>query len=197
MALPTSYQRVTTATDYDTSVCKPYLAFDGTDDSFGTNSINFSATDAMSVCVGVTKLSDAALQMIAELSVNLNTNNGSFYLLGPDGAAGNNYSFASKGTSSTATNVSATSPVTNVITAQSKISTPLASIRKDGAAGSSSTATQGTGNFGNYPLFIGRRNNASFPFNGRIYQLVVCGKTLSASELASTEAYVNSKTGAY
>jgi hypothetical protein len=44
---------------------------------------------------------------------------------------------------------------------------------------------------------IGRRNNASLPFNGRIYQMVVCGKALNSSELASTEAYVNSKTGAY
>jgi hypothetical protein len=53
------------------------------------------------------------------------------------------------------------------------------------------------GNFGNYPLYIGRRNNASLPLNGRIYQMIVCGKTLSASELASTEAFVNTKTGAY
>jgi len=55
----------------------------------------------------------------------------------------------------------------------------------------------GTGNFGNYPLYIGRRNNASLPLNGRIFQMIVVGKTLSASELASTEAFVNQKTGAF
>ena len=190
-----TYQRIAAATDYATAGFLPYLALDGTDDSFGTNSIDFSATDAMSVCVGVTKLSDSSAQMIAELSATLNTNNGTFYLLGPDSVSGNNYTYASKGTTSTTASASATSPVTNVITAQSKISTPLASMRKDGAASGSSSATQGTGNFGNYALFIGRRNNSTFPFNGRIYQLVVCGKTLSASELASTEAYVATKTG--
>ena len=56
---------------------------------------------------------------------------------------------------------------------------------------------QGISNYGNYPLFIGRRNNATLPFEGRIYQLIVCGKTLSASELSATEAYVNARTGAY
>ena len=77
------------------------------------------------------------------------------------------------------------------------ISTPSLALRANGSQVATSTATQGTGNYGNYPLYIGRRNNASLPFNGRIYQMVVCGKALNSSELASTEAYVNSKTGAY
>jgi len=190
-----TYQRIAAATDYATAGFLPYLDLI-TDDSFGTNSIDFTATDEMSVCVGVTKLSDAALAFISELSANVNTNNGSFYLLAPSSAGGNDFTFSSKGTASTPfISVASASPVTNVITAQSKISTPLASIRKNGAASGSSSATQGTGNYGNYPLYIGRRNNTSSPFNGRIYQLIVCGKTLSAAELASTESFVATKTG--
>jgi hypothetical protein len=58
-----AYQRIAAATDYDTSnpVWRPYLAFDGVDDSFGTSSIDFSGTDEMTVFAGVSKLSDAAL----------------------------------------------------------------------------------------------------------------------------------------
>jgi len=70
-------------------------------------------------------------------------------------------------------------------------------LRYNGAVAQTVTSDQGTGNYGNYPLYIGRRNNASVPFNGRIYQMIMVGKTLSASELASTEAFVNTKTGAY
>jgi hypothetical protein len=44
-------------------------------------------------------------------------------------------------------------------------------------------------------LYIGRCGNASIPLNGRIYQLIVCGKALSAHELTTTEAYVAPKTG--
>jgi len=54
----------------------------------------------------------------------------------------------------------------------------------------------GGGNFANTTLTI-FQYAGSFFLSGRIYQLVFCGKTLSASELASTEAFVNTKTGAY
>jgi hypothetical protein len=61
-----AYQRIAAATDYDVSnpVWRPYLAFDGVDDSFGTSSIDFSATDEMTVFAGVTKLSDAAQAVV-------------------------------------------------------------------------------------------------------------------------------------
>ena len=51
----------------------------------------------------------------------------------------------------------------------------------------------GTGNFGNYPLYIGRRNGATLPFNGHIYQLVVRGAL--TADLAPVETYVADKTG--
>jgi hypothetical protein len=44
-------------------------------------------------------------------------------------------------------------------------------------------------------LYIGRRGGSTLPLNGNVYQLIVCGKTLSASELASTESFVAAKTG--
>ena len=54
------YQRVTTSTDYDTVSYPFFLRFDGVDDFLVTNSIDFTATDKMTVAAGVRKLSSAA-----------------------------------------------------------------------------------------------------------------------------------------
>lgn len=196
-----TYQRIAAATDYATAGFLPYLYF-VTDDSFGTNSIDFSATDKMSVCAGITKLSDAATGILVELSADWATNNGSFVTGAPNstGVSGD-YTAGSKGIAVTNANQVAFSavslaPITNVYAATHDIAGDLSAIRLNGAAsGTNGTGDKGAGNFGNYPLFIGRRNNATFPFNGNLYQLIVCGKALSASELASTEAYVATKTG--
>ena len=194
-----AYQRVNTATDYDTTGFLPYLKFDGTDDSFGTNSINFSATDKMSVCAGVTKLSDAAFAVAAELSAVATSNNGAFLLAAPN-AAGPQVAFYSRGTTTanaSVNNATYAAPYVSVVSGLSDISADSVVLRLNGSQVATDATDQGTGNYGTYPLYIGRRNNTSSPFNGNIYQLIICGKTLSASELASTEAYVNSKTGAY
>lgn len=60
-----------------------------------------------------------------------------------------------------------------------------------------SVATQGTGNFGNYPLYIGARAGTSLFLDGHLYSLIVRGAQSTAAEIAAAEAYVNSKTGAY
>ena len=193
-----TYQRIAAATDYATAGFLPYLALDGSDDSFGTNSIDFTATDKMSVCAGVTKSSDAASAMVAELSANAVLNAGAFNIQAP--ATGGNAEYRYGGGGTIFRNVLTSSyaaPITNVLAATQDIVGDAMNLRVNGVSVGTSALDQGTGNFGNYPLYIGRRNNASLPFNGRIYQLVVVGKTLSASELASTEAYVNTKTGAY
>jgi hypothetical protein len=193
-----TYQRIAAATDYATAGFLPYLAFDGTDDSFATSSINFTATDKMAVFAGVTKLSDAAQSVIAELSASVAVNNSAFLLTGPNTAGFANFNYRSKGTTAVDNIVTTyAAPYTAVLAATSNISGSTSSIRVNNGTFSTITSSQGTGNFGNYPLYIGRRGGATLPFTGRIYQLIVCGKTLSASELASTEAYVNTKTGAY
>jgi hypothetical protein len=61
----------------------------------------------------------------------------------------------------------------------------------------SSTATQGTGNYGTYPLYFGSSIGTTLFFNGYEYQTIIVGKTLTATEISNTETYVNSKTKAY
>jgi hypothetical protein len=189
-----AYQLVTTSTNYDTVGFLPYLALI-TDDSLSTGSIDFSATDKMSVCTGVTKLGDTATGTIA--STNSSGLPGYFEFFAPSSTATNDFAFRSIGTlSSQATSAgSYAAPITCVLTGRGDISGDSSTLRLNGSQIASNSADQGTGNYGSYPLQIGRRGGFSLPFNGNIYQLIVCGKTLSASELASTESFVATKTG--
>jgi hypothetical protein len=199
-SVATKYQSITTATSYDTAGFLPYLDLI-TDDSLSTGSIDFTATDKMSVCAGVTKLGDGAggnYGAIAELSADLSANSGTFNLYGPATAPGGTptFGFSSKGTLGVVASATGNAaPITRVLTGQGDIGGDQCILRINAVEAGTSTGNQGTGNFGNYPLFIGRRNNTQYPFNGRIYSLLVVGKTLSASELAATESYVATKTG--
>jgi hypothetical protein len=191
------YQAITTATSYDSSGFLPYLAFDGTDDSLLTNSVDFTATGKMTVWAGVRKLSDAAQGVVSELSATIASNNGSFLLTAPNSAAAN-YNWSSKGTTQVNNTVTTyTAPITNVVTGIADIAGASNIIRINGVQVGSVATTQGTGNYGNYPLYIGRRNNATLPLNGNLYSLIIRGAQSSAAQISSTETWVNGKTGAY
>lgn len=191
-----AYQRVNTATDYDTVGFKPYLAFNGVNQWLQTNSIDFTYGDKMFVCAGVRKLSDAATGMLFETSSSALS--GSFSIRVPQGAAAR-YSYVSTGSSSGQADSPLTfqAPTTNILSGIGDISGDQSILRVNGSQVASSTVDQGTGNYGNYPLYIGSRAGASLWFNGRLYGLVVAGKQASASEIASTETWLNDKTGAY
>ena len=173
-----------------------YLRFDGTDDGMATPSINFTGTDKMTVWAGVRKLSDAATGILAELSTNSDSTNGTFALAAS--VVGNNYYAQSRGTvRSTRDATGYVAPHSAVLVAEAKISTDILRLHVNNAAPLSSATDQGTGTYGNYPLYIGRRNNASLPFNGRIYQLIVRGAASNAGQIAAGEAWVNGKTRAF
>jgi len=176
---------------------RPYLAFDGLDDGMVTSSIDFTGTDKMTVWAGVRKLSDAAAGTVAELSATIASNNGSFRVTAPNSAAAN-YGFSSKGTSqSDAVATTYTAPTTDVVTGIGDISGDIATLRVDGAQKATSATDQGTGTYGNYPLYIGRRGGASVPLNGRLYSLIVRGDATPDGIIQQTERWVNGKTGAY
>ena len=177
-----------------------YLAFNGVNQWLQTNSIDFTYGDKMFVSAGVRKLSDAATSVLFELSAIATSNSGSFYVSGPDSAGANKFSFLSTGTisaSASTGNSNYSAPVTTVISGIGSVSAPNAALRVNGTQVAQSTAAQGTGNYGNYPLYIGARAGTSLWFNGRLYGLVIAGKQASASEIASTETWLNQKTGAY
>ena len=191
-----AYQRVNTSTDYDTVGFKPYLLADGVDDGMVTNSINFTTTDKMTVCAGVRKLSDAAVGMIYELSAIVDNNNGSFNLFNNTDSK---FTIDSKGTIRARTGITATpaAPSTVVVNAAQGIADDVNSGRINAGAYTTNSANQGTGNYGNYPLYLFRRGGTTLPFNGRMYEMTIVGKTLTAGELVNLETYTNNKTGAY
>ena len=176
---------------------KYYLSFDGVDDYLVTGSIDFTATDKMTVFAGLRKLGDVATGLVAELSTDISTNNQCFALLAPSLLG--SYRFFNKGTllQGAGTGNFAPAPNTSVITGIGNISGDVVSIRCNGALLETNSTDQGTGNYGNFPLYIGRRGGTIVPYNGWLYSLVVCGKLASAAEIAATEAWVNQKTRAF
>jgi hypothetical protein len=194
----TDYQKVVSQYDVTEAGVSDvyYLAFDGVDDSLATASIDFSATDEMSLFAGVRKLSDAAVGLVVELSSSVASNNGSFALITDGFSVADGFEYYSRGTTlRRAEKSSVTAPVTKVITGLSDISADSVALRLDGVDEGSSDLDQGTGNYGNYPLYIGRRNVNSLPFNGRIYSLIVRGLLTSGDDLTNAETYVAGETG--
>lgn len=181
------------------------LFTDGIDDGMVTPSINFSGTDKVTVWAGLQKMSDAAAGMLAELSSNaaLVGNTGSFYLSAPNlPLPSERYGFFSRGSAlvvvgqrSLVSNGSA--PDVAILTALGDISSDVSSLSRNGVAGTNGTADQGTGNYGNYPIYLFRRGGASLPYNGIFTGLIVRGAASSAAQISNGNTYINSTLGAY
>lgn len=176
---------------------KYYLSFDGVDDGMATASINFTGTDKMTVIAGVRKASSVGTQCLIELSVSKNVNAGVFAVFSPLTNGADSIAYTSKGTTEVTVEPLLFPVGSYVFTGSSNISTDSHIIRKNGAQASTSNSDQGTGNYGNYPLYIGRRGGASLSFNGRLYGLIVRGAASNAGQIAQAEQYMNSKTRAY
>ena len=169
-----------------------YLEFDGSDDFLQTSYIDFTGTDKVSLFAGVRTLIKHE-GVILESSANSNTSTGN--LLVSVEAISNSYLFRSKGTTGGASRFGIyPAPHSAVLTAKAQISTDLQSLSVNGVFGRADT-DQGTGNYGNYPLYIGRRAGTSLPFNGHIYSLIGVGKLVSDSETAAIEKELAKRTG--
>ena len=200
----TAYQRVGTAFDV-TEAGVPtvhYVQYDGTDDSFSTSSIDFTATNKMSVFAGYRILAGTTSQIFLETSINAFPNTGGFNI--GQGIVTANTGFGSllnTGSSAGAQTDPITVPYSRVATIQLNsalvgVANEIA-LRMNGVAAALpnvSGTDGGTGNFGNYPLYIGRRANTNIPFNGRDYGIIIVGKTASATEITNTESYLAANT---
>lgn len=183
---------------------KYYLAFDGIDDALSTGSIDFTGTDKMTVFAGVRKLSDATEGSIVELSASYSANVGTFGV-STSYPANPRYITGLRGTNVAAyANEVFTAPITNVVSVSYDIAgAAIADEIKSRVNGnipsltSIVAASAGTGNFGNWPIYIGSRGGTTLPFNGNLYSLIVRGAQSTDAQITSAESYVNSKTSAY
>ncbi len=191
------YQRVNTATDYDTAGFPHYLRFDGVDDWLITNTIT-PGIDKAQVFAGVRKTSDATRGTLVESYSNI-SGTGGFGLSAPGSVGGATYRVFSGGSTVIGQDASGfAAPITNVLTGLGDISGDSAILRINGTQAANDTSNQGTGNYLAYPLYIGRRAGTLFPFNGHLYSLIVrFGSNLPAATIEKTERYINTKTRAY
>ena len=174
-----------------------YLAFDGADDFLVTNRIDFTGTDEVSLFAGFRRADTASLVgMLLEFSSSTNANTGAFYISVPDSTQYlKSIAFVSKGTSLSRTSILAYIEPSVVVSAQAKISTDTNTISLNGVRMGSNASDQGTVNYGNYPLYIGRRGGASLPFNGHLYSLIGVGRLSTDSETIALEKSIAKNTG--
>ena len=78
---------------------------------------------------------------------------------------------------------------------QNDISAATLSIRVDGAEVNTSGSSQGTGNLGNYPVYIGSRAGSSLFFKGDLFALVIINRACTSQEIESMETWLARKCG--
>jgi hypothetical protein len=175
-----------------------YLEAVGSSTRMQTGSVNFTSTDNLSVFLAVRKLSDSSPGTVVELSTNATSgaNPGSFTVRAPGGASAT-YSAWSSGT----LQVQALSPTaypspdTRVLSMLSAIAGKTLILRANGSQIASTNFNQGTGNYGNYPLFLFRRSDTSLPFNGHFYGLLIRSKISTTEQLVNMERWLATKSG--
>ena len=195
-ALP--YQRVNTATDYNTTGFNFYLKANGTNSAMSTGNIDFASTPYMTVWTGVQKLNDTTAGCLYELSADWNTNAGTFNSFNLTSG----FNAASRGTaavsgSSQISSISALIRTTSVLTATHDIAGSLTTLQKNNDAAVNATGSKGSGNFGLYPLYLFARAGTTFPLNINFYGLIVRGAQSTAAQITNTKTWINGKTGAY
>lgn len=184
---------------YRTDGTLHWLEFDGVDDWLVTTEVlPITGTDEITVLVGQQHLAKSPDGCVVELSPTRATNTNAFTLFSPNNA--NRYSWVPRGsgvTSNVANAMSSTfdAPHTGVLSCLGKISPSDATLRVNGEQVGRGTTATGTGNWGSYPLYIGRRGGASLPWKGRLYGLVVRNALTADPLLSAAEAYMATKTG--
>lgn len=194
-----AYQRVVDANTYDTVGFPLYLRFDGVDDFLQTANVDFSGTDVVAIATAYRKMSDVSVGEVFALSGNPTASSGTFGFYTPESANGTAAAvFFARGASSIISGQRlGAAPISCVAGGWVSISMPYMRYRINQGSSLTSSAATGGGNFGNYPLYIGRRSGTSFPFNGRLYSLIIRGTATPDATIAQVERHLNQKARVY
>lgn len=185
LTAPSDGARMTLETDGTSA----YLDADGATCAYTTAAIDLTSTDAISAIGTLQKDSDASLAVFFEFSPSVAGNAGSFAVLAPPGSSytGLGFQYRGDGSQRNVNNNTFPAPLTAVLDLQADISGPYIEGWVNGVSAGSSISSAGSGNFGDYSLYVGARNASSARLNGRIYALPMIVKRLITSEEA-TEA---------
>lgn len=177
-----------------------YLEFDGTDDGMVTGTIT-PGVDKAQVFAGFLNGTATGIKFVYEYSATSDTNNGSF------GCYINNVTVEHplRGTAvgrlanTNSLNSGATMVTTELFDIAGAAIANEIRLRRNGASDAgmvTAAGPAGTGSFGDYPLYIGRRGGSSLPFNGHIYSLIGrFGPNLTTAQIEATERWVAQRTG--
>ena len=175
-----------------------YLAFDGVDDFLQTNSIDFTATDKVSLFAGVRKLSDVATGVVCEFGANVDVTNGTFSIMAPALAGTAKFRIGVRGSvlrSVETTAIEYSAPMSAVVMSNVSLQTPLVELRVNSKSLQKSTADLGGGNLSSNSLYLGRRVGGNLPFNGNIYSLIGISRLTTDSETIALEKAIAKNTG--
>ena len=177
---------------YQTDGTHHWVDFDGVDDSIlSSANVNMTGSDEVGLFSSVRNESPSAFSVIAEFGdYSSSIPDGSFQLYSPSDSGG----FLVRGTSNAAVTVS-TDANDTVWCGDSKISTPITRLAKNGGAPISSSNSLGTGNFSSLPVGLGARGQSNFFFNGRIYAFMVFGRLPTVQEQSDIKQFMADKAG--
>lgn len=197
----TAYQKVTTKYNV-TEVGKNSIGVlfaDGIDDGMVTPSIDFTGTNKVTVWAGLEKMSDATTTVLVELGDGNVVSTANFTLSAPGAAGSAGYRFTSRGSIAGNANISSgyASPNAAVLTGVGDISGDIDNLLVNNVVVATGVTDQGTGNYGNYPIYLFRRGGSSLPFNGIFTGLTVRGAQSSVQEINDSNTYLNNILGAY
>lgn len=195
------YQRVTTSTDYDTAGFPMYLRFDGVDDYLSTGSINFTATDKMTVLSGARAFDGHIYNTI--VAQNYPNSPGWYQLLKRNLPSELCVENSRRGSGSSAfTNTPNDFGGLydgNIVTAYAfdLARTPeLVTQRVNGAVKINGYGIDsGVGPLANAPLYIGSINATQHRLTGNLYGLIVRGAQTDDDHLTHAEQYLAYKSG--
>lgn len=167
-----------------------YLEFDGSDDFLRTNSIDFTATDKVSLFAGVARTVDR-LGVLLELGYSSDTFDNTFGIQASSGY-GNDIFFVVHSTEVSLIRLPNFSPTSSIVSAKYANGDLTLKVDNSTTSGNVSPIVQ---NFANYPLFIGRRAGWANPFNGQIYGLIGIGRLTTESETIALEKAIAKNVG--
>lgn len=173
-----------------------YLDYDGTDDFMVTDAIDLTGTNALTLCWGFTKSSDAGSGILVEVGANIVANTG-IAMYAPT-SAGTMLGFGSRGTAivlANYNNAAVAAPITGVMTGIAKISTDKCILRLDGTQIATTASNQGTGNYANSAVYFGARGGTATFFSGDDYGGALYAIEATGADLTAIEAFVADRTG--
>jgi lysophospholipase L1-like esterase len=193
-----NHMTLTSATLQQTSG-KYYIQYNGSTTFGVTSAINLTATNKVTMCAGLYYTGAAAGSMI-EFSANPGAINGGFGLVANNLVAGN---IASVQCFTGASGQDTVRPageafVCNVNYDLSAVVTGGARIRLNGFQAekvSNVGSASSVGNFGNHPLYTGKRGGVSGATPMRLYGIVLIGLELQDADMRLVEAYIAAISG--